>query len=87
MPSAATHRAHARRRARSRSPKRVTPSRKAGETASYTFFGSLPGTWAMVKQREDGVNLAALFNQREDASGLSYYDLEGLLDKAAERMK
>ncbi len=61
--------------------------RKAGESASYTFFGSLPGTWVMVKQREDGVNLAVLFNQREDPSGLSYYDIEGMLDQAADRRK
>jgi CubicO group peptidase (beta-lactamase class C family) len=58
--------------------------RKAGESATYTFFGSLPGTWTVVMQREDGVNIAALFNQRTDPSGLPYEAIEKILNKAAD---
>ena len=29
-----------------------------------TFFGNLTGTTSMVRQREDGVNIAILFNKR-----------------------
>ena len=38
--------------------------RKPGQTASYVFFGSLPGSHTCIIQRPDGVNIAALFNQR-----------------------
>lgn len=36
------------------------------------FFGSLPGTFTVMARRGDGIILAALFNQRGDASGLAY---------------
>jgi hypothetical protein len=60
---------------------------KAGTSGSYTFFGSLPGTFTLVVQRPDGVNLAVLFNQRTDPSGLSYEDIEKVLNKAADGVK
>lgn len=38
--------------------------REKGQTGDGTFFGSLPGTTAMVRQRQDGYNVAVLFNNR-----------------------
>jgi N-acyl-D-amino-acid deacylase len=38
--------------------------REKGQTGDGTFFGSLPGTTAMVRQRADGYNVAVLFNNR-----------------------
>lgn len=40
--------------------------RLAGQKANYTFFGSLPGTTAMARQRNDGINIAVLLNKRRD---------------------
>lgn len=40
--------------------------RKDGEWGEWTFFGSLPGTTAMTRQRKDGSNVAVLFNNRRD---------------------
>jgi N-acyl-D-amino-acid deacylase len=57
--------------------------RKSGESRTYSFFGSLPGTWSVVIQRADGVNIAALFNQRTDSSGLSYEAIRKMLNGAA----
>jgi len=61
--------------------------RKAGQSASYTFFGSLPGTWSVVIQRPDGVNMSALFNQRSDASGLKYEAIRDVLNETAKDIK
>jgi CubicO group peptidase (beta-lactamase class C family) len=38
--------------------------RLPGQHGDWTFFGSLPGTTAMVRQREDGINVAVLLNGR-----------------------
>jgi CubicO group peptidase (beta-lactamase class C family) len=48
----------------------------------YWFFGSLPGTHTLARQRSDGVNIVALFNQRQDSSGLDYDIIKQLLDDA-----
>lgn len=40
--------------------------RKPGERQSWVFFGSLPGTTAMMIQQPDGTNCAALFNGRRN---------------------
>lgn len=61
--------------------------RKPGDAASFKHFGSLPGTWAFVRQRDDGVTIAALFNQRTDPSGLSYNPIENVLNAAAKGVK
>lgn len=45
--------------------------------------GSLPGTSTLLVRRRDGLNWCVLFNQRDDASGLSYADIDGLLHSAA----
>jgi CubicO group peptidase (beta-lactamase class C family) len=61
--------------------------RKMGESRTYSFFGSLPGTWSVVIQRADGVNIAALFNQRTDPSGLPYEAIRKMLNAAATNVK
>jgi CubicO group peptidase (beta-lactamase class C family) len=50
----------------------------------YWFFGSLPGTHTLARQRSDGVNIVALFNQRADSSGLDYDIIKQLLDDATD---
>jgi len=46
--------------------------------------GSLDGTYTLLVRRgSDMTNWAALFNQRDDASGLTYPDIDGLLQSAA----
>lgn len=40
--------------------------RLRGQRGDWTFFGSLPGTTAMVRQRADGFNVAVLLNGRRD---------------------
>ena len=51
------------------------------------FFGSLPGTFTLMRQREDGVQIIALFNQRSDPSGLPYDDILKRLDEVADGIK
>jgi len=43
-------------------------SRRRGERGSWTAFGSLPGTSALVRQLPSGVNYAVLMNARREAS-------------------
>ncbi|MBX3442385.1 MAG: serine hydrolase [Planctomyces sp.] len=38
--------------------------RRPGTRARWTHFGSLPGTFGVVTQRPDGINISVLFNQR-----------------------
>lgn len=57
---------------------------RTGNGQSWAFFGSLDGTWTMARQRADGVNIVALFNQRSDPSGLPYDAIQGMLDNAAD---
>ena len=60
--------------------------RLKGQRAQYTFFGNIPGTTAMVRQREDGVNLAILFNGRRDAHFAEDNDaLKDAIDKALDK--
>jgi CubicO group peptidase (beta-lactamase class C family) len=42
--------------------------RRQGERGSWIFFGSLPGTSAMVRQLRSGTNYAVLMNARREAS-------------------
>jgi D-alanyl-D-alanine carboxypeptidase len=42
--------------------------RHSKQRGDWTFFGSLPGTTAMVRQRMDGYNIAVLCNSRRDQS-------------------
>jgi CubicO group peptidase (beta-lactamase class C family) len=63
---------------------RNTESRLAGRSVA---FGSLPGTFSMLLWRDDGANLAALFNQRTDPSGLSYDAIKEALNKVTDNVK
>ncbi len=54
--------------------------------ANHWHGGSLPGTFTLLVRRHDGLNWAALFNQRSDASGLSYDDIDPALHRAADRV-
>ncbi len=59
----------------------------AGDRAADAFFGSLPGTFAVLIQRADGVVMAALFNQRADPSGLDYAAIRPSLDRTADSIQ
>ncbi|MBX2821696.1 MAG: serine hydrolase [Rhodothermaceae bacterium] len=57
---------------------------RSGNGGTYQFNGSMPGTYTYVIQRPSGVNIAVLFNQRADASGLSYAAIRDALIQAAD---
>jgi CubicO group peptidase (beta-lactamase class C family) len=62
--------------------------RKADQKARYNFFGSLPGTTALVLQRNDGINVAVLINGRRDSKAET--DNEALkknIERALDEMK
>lgn len=63
----------------------VSGEKRSGNGYHYTFFGSLPGTFTMVMQRPNGVNVAVLFNQRADMSRRPYEQIEELMRDAADR--
>jgi CubicO group peptidase (beta-lactamase class C family)/tRNA A-37 threonylcarbamoyl transferase component Bud32 len=50
-------------------------------------FGSLPGTFTMALKRSDGVVVVVLFNQRTDPSGLDYFPIEEVMNRAADAVK
>jgi len=55
-----------------------------GGTGRNTWHnGSLPGTHSMLVRTYNGMSWAVLFNQRDDASGLNYGDIDGMLWTAA----
>jgi CubicO group peptidase (beta-lactamase class C family) len=56
---------------------------RSGNGLAYAFFGSLPGTYTLARQRADGVNVVVLFNQRTDPSGLAYDQILTAMDQAA----
>ena len=60
---------------------------RTGTGLTYYFFGSLPGTYTLARQRGDGVNYVVLFNQRTDVSGLAYDVIMDALDLAATRSR
>lgn len=49
--------------------------RGAGQTANFTFFGSLDGTFTCGRQMDTGVSYSAFFNQREDCTGFGTDDV------------
>ena len=55
--------------------------RRRGERYSFVFYGSLPGTWSIARQRPDGISWTAIFNQRKDDSGLSYKEIFSEIDE------
>ncbi len=56
--------------------------RKADESQEWVFFGSLPGTLSMARQRKDGLNVAALFNGRRDGGNDDLDMLKETVDAA-----
>ncbi|MDX1377152.1 MAG: serine hydrolase domain-containing protein, partial [Burkholderiales bacterium] len=61
--------------------------RRAGERGSWTVFGSLPGTSAMMRQLPSGVNYAVLMNARREASHRADQQrLARAMDAALERV-
>ena len=58
---------------------------RRGNGRAYAHFGLLPGTFTLVMQRPNGVNLAAFFNQGADPSGRDYFKLQSLMSAAADR--
>lgn len=53
--------------------------------AEWGYFGSLPGTTTFAFHGAAGLSMAALFNQRDDASGLEYINAlyDALMEAAA----
>ncbi|TYB62988.1 serine hydrolase, partial [Microbispora tritici] len=49
--------------------------------------GSLAGTSTLMVRRYDGLSWVVLFDQRDDASGLNYGDIDALLHTAANSVK
>ncbi len=58
--------------------------REAGGGLNTWHDGSLDGTFTFMVRRYDGVNCVALFDQRDDPSGLDYSDIDGLLYDTAD---
>jgi N-acyl-D-amino-acid deacylase len=61
--------------------------RESGLGRDLSFFGSLPGTTAMVRQRPDGCNVAVLFNgRRNDSIQEDLQHLKDLFEDAVQRI-
>lgn len=58
--------------------------REEGGGLNTWHDGSLDGTFSFMVRRHDEVNYVALFDQRDDLSGLDYYDIDGLLYDTAD---
>lgn len=52
----------------------ISGHRRGSGNQNWTFFGSLPGTSTMARQRPDGLNVVVLFNNRRTPNG-SFFDL------------
>ncbi|HQR05862.1 MAG TPA: serine hydrolase domain-containing protein [Gemmatales bacterium] len=62
--------------------------RKPGQRGNWTFFGSMPGTTSMARQRNDGYNIAVLLNnRRNNQSGEDDDVLKKAMDKAIDAVK
>ncbi|MFG3558369.1 serine hydrolase domain-containing protein [Micromonospora sp. NPDC047557] len=61
----------------------VRPVSTGGTGRNTWHTGSLPGTYSLLVRTYNGMSWAALFNQRDDASGLAYGDIDPLLWTAA----
>ena len=57
--------------------------RTAGTGLNTWHNGSLPGTSTLMVRRFDGLDWVALFDQRDDPSGLNYGDIDPALHTAA----
>ncbi|HLX60747.1 MAG TPA: serine hydrolase [Planctomycetota bacterium] len=56
---------------------------RKGTGQSWVHFGSLPGTFSMASEYGNGVNVACIFNQRTDKSGLDYEKINDMMGNAA----
>lgn len=65
----------------------LTGEPRTGNGYNWIFFGSLPGTHSMLLWRPDGINIAVLFNQRTDSSGLKYDSILDVMNRAADSVK
>ena len=53
---------------------------RSGNGQEWWFYGSLPGTYTLARQRTDGVNIAVFFNQRQNDE---YNVIKDVVDGAA----
>ena len=53
---------------------------------SWIFFGSLPGTYTLGRQKNDGWNFVVFFNQRRDENFNDYSDIRIILDELSEKI-
>lgn len=61
--------------------------RRPGRRADWFFFGSLPGSTSLVRQRVDGYNIAVLLNGRRDTSfNEDNNDFKKAIDKALDKV-
>lgn len=60
--------------------------RKPGQRGNWTFFGSMPGTTSMARQRNDGYNIVVLLNNRRNNSE-DNNALQKAMDKAIDTVK
>jgi CubicO group peptidase (beta-lactamase class C family) len=58
---------------------------RSGDGHDWTFYGSLPGSFTLARWRQDGVTLAALFDQRGPTAD-GYEGIKAILDGATERV-
>jgi N-acyl-D-amino-acid deacylase len=62
--------------------------RRRGDQQNWLFFGSLPGTTAMMQQRQDGILCAVLLNNRRDDQFDADNDrLREIVNQAIDRLK
>ncbi|WP_189332145.1 serine hydrolase domain-containing protein [Actinoplanes ianthinogenes] len=61
----------------------VRPVTTGGTGRNTWHVGSMPGTYTLLVRTYHGMSWAALFNQRDDASGLGYGDIDAQLWTAA----
>jgi CubicO group peptidase (beta-lactamase class C family) len=64
----------------------VRPVSTGGTGRNTWHTGSLPGTYTLLVRTYHGRSWSVLFNQRDDASGLSYGDIDPLIWAAADRV-
>lgn len=64
----------------------ISGEKRQGGTYTYIFFGSIPGTCSVVRQRPDGINYAAIFNNRLDgpSGDLKFFATE--MDKLVDEL-
>jgi CubicO group peptidase (beta-lactamase class C family) len=64
----------------------ISGEKRRGGTYTYTFFGSMPGTCSVVRQRPDEINYAAIFNNRLDGPAGDLKFLASEMDKLLDEL-